>query len=192
MIVNYSGNRVGVLVDVQNVFYAARDQFSGKLDFQKLLIQCVGDRALIRSIAYCVTCPGTDPKGFHGSLKAHGFEIREKMLKPTPDGGAKGNWDVGITIDAINLAPSVDTVILVTGDGDFVDLVYYLRAVGKRVEAVCFHGAASNELLQSVDKYTWVDESMIIEKEEESNGTCVRRSNVNAGQAASHPGTSNS
>jgi len=192
MSVNYSGNRVGVLVDVQNVFYAARDQFSGKLDFQKLLLQAVGDRSLIRSIAYCVTCPGTDPKGFHGSLKAHGFEIREKMLTPLPGGGAKGNWDVGITIDAMNLAPSVDTVILVTGDGDFVDLVDYLKAIGKRVEVVCFHGAASNELLQVVDKYTWVDQSMIINKDEESNGTCISRSNVNAGKAPSDSSAVNS
>ena len=173
MSVNYSGNRVGVLVDVQNVFYAARDQFNGKLDFQKLLIQAVGDRALIRSIAYCVTCPGTDPKGFHGSLKAHGFEIREKMLITLPGGGAKGNWDVGITIDAVNLAPSVDTIILVTGDGDFVDLVEYLKAVGKRVEVVCFHGAASSGLLQSSDRYTWVDQSMIIDKTGDNDGACI-------------------
>jgi uncharacterized LabA/DUF88 family protein len=97
----YRGVRVAVLVDVQNVFYAARDQFNGKLDFAKLLNRAVGKRALIRAVAYCVTCPGTDPEKFHNSLKMHGYEIKERMLKIISEGVTKGDWDVGITIDAI-------------------------------------------------------------------------------------------
>jgi uncharacterized LabA/DUF88 family protein len=169
----YKGARVGVLVDVQNVFYAARDQFSHKLDFVKLLHQAVDGRSLIKAVAYCVTCPGTDPRKFHDSLRSHGYEIREKMLKIISEGVTKGDWDIGITIDAINIAPSVDVIVLVSGDGDFVDLVNYLKAVGKRVEAVCFHGATAAELLDVVDSYTWVDGSMLLKKPSDYYESCI-------------------
>ncbi len=159
---SYAKARVGVLVDVQNVFYAARDQFGGKLDFAKLLGLALDGRSLIRAVAYCVTCPGTVPDKFHNSLKAHGYEIRERMLKVISEGVTKGDWDVGITIDAINMAKDLDVIIIVSGDGDFVDLVEYLKTTGKRVEAVCFHGATSNELINSVSSYKWINESMLI------------------------------
>jgi uncharacterized LabA/DUF88 family protein len=169
----YQKVRVAVLVDVQNVFYAARDQFNGKLDFAKLLKKAVGRRALVRAVAYCVTCPGTDPDKFHSSLKMHGYEIKERMLKIISEGVTKGDWDVGITIDAINIAKDVDVVIIVSGDGDFVDLVEYLKTTGKRVEAMCFHGATANELLQSVSSYRWIDQELLIDKQEEHPGTCA-------------------
>ena len=171
----YSGVRVAVLVDVQNVFYAARDQFGGKLDFAKLLKKAVGERSLIRAVAYCVTCPGTEPEKFHNSLKLHGYEIRERMLKVISEGVTKGDWDVGITIDAINIAKDVDAIIIVSGDGDFVDLVEYLKTTGKRVEAVCFHGATANELINSVSSYSWIDESMLIRRSYEDNTCAVEK-----------------
>jgi len=169
----YRDVRVAVLVDVQNVFYAARDQFSGKLDFAKLLKKAVGKRALVRAVAYCVTCPGTEPDKFHGSLKLHGYEIRERMLKIISEGVTKGDWDVGITIDAIAIAKDVDVIIIVSGDGDFVDLVEYLKTTGKRVEAMCFHGATANELIQSVSSYQWIDESLLIKQTEDRSDTCA-------------------
>ena len=169
----YSGVRVAVLVDVQNVFYAARDQFSGKLDFAKLLLKAVGGRQLVRAVAYCVTCPGTDPDKFHNSLKLHGYEIKERMLKIISEGVTKGDWDVGITIDAINIAKDVDVIVLVTGDGDFVDVVEYLKTTGKRVEAMCFHGATANELLASVSSYKWIDETSLLKTREEQDNTCA-------------------
>jgi uncharacterized LabA/DUF88 family protein len=174
----YRDVRVAVLVDVQNVFYAARDQFSGKLDFAKLLQRAVGNRALIRAVAYCVTCPGTEPDKFHGSLKLHGYEIRERMLKVISEGVTKGDWDVGLTIDAINIAKDVDVVIIVSGDGDFVDLVEYLKTTGKRVEAMCFHGATANELIQSVSSYRWIDESLLINRENNAETTCAAEKQV--------------
>lgn len=169
----YRDVRVAVLVDVQNVFYAARDQFNGKLDFAKLLKRAVGKRALVRAVAYCVTCPGTEPEKFHNSLKLHGYEIRERMLKIISEGVTKGDWDVGITIDAMNIARDVDVVIIVSGDGDFVDLVEYLKTTGKRVEAMCFHGATANELIQSVSSYRWIDEDLLITSKEDHPGTCA-------------------
>ena len=154
--------RVTVLVDVQNVFYGARDQFQGKLDFAKLMDKAIGSRSLVRAIAYCVTCPGTDPSAFHGTLRQHGFDIKEKFLKILEGGGSKGNWDVGMAVDGVLLGSSSDVIVLVTGDGDFVDLVNYLKETGKRVEAICFHGTAATELLNAVDQYTWVDQEMIL------------------------------
>ena len=177
MLMRHKANqRVAVLVDVQNVFYGARDQFSGKLDFKLLMNKAVAGRSLVRAVAYCVTCPGTDPSGFHGTLRQHGFDIKEKFLKVIEGGGTKGNWDVGIAIDGVLIGNTCDVIVLVTGDGDFVDLVNYLKAIGKRVEAICFHGTAATELLQAVDQYTWVDQDMILKAKESNsgeNGNCL-------------------
>jgi uncharacterized LabA/DUF88 family protein len=93
------------------------------------------------------------------------------MLKIISENVTKGDWDVGITIDAINIAQDVDVVIIVSGDGDFVDLVEYLKSTGKRVEAMCFHGATANELIQSVSSYRWIDEDLLIKSRENHVGT---------------------
>ncbi len=163
--------RVTVLVDVQNVFYGARDQFSGKLDFQRLMHEALRGRSLVKAVAYCVTCPGTDPGAFHGTLRQHGFDIKEKFLKVIEGGASKGNWDVGMAVDGVLFANSSDVIVLVTGDGDFVDLVNYLKAVGKRVEAICFHGTASTDLLNAVDQYSWAEQSWILPTKED-NTSC--------------------
>ena len=175
---NHNRNvRVAVLVDVQNVFYGARDQFDGKLDFKMLMNKAIAGRSLVRAVAYCVTCPGTDPSAFHGTLRQHGFDIKEKFLKVIEGGGTKGNWDVGIAIDGVLIGSSCDVIVLVTGDGDFVDLVNYLKSAGKRVEAICFHGTAATELLQSVDQYSWVDEDMML-KAKNNSGEAPCRADI--------------
>ena len=125
-----SEQRVGVFVDVQNMFYSAKALHQSKIDYSKLLQEIVGSRNLIRAIAYVVQKPEVDQSSFTDALERLGYEIKSKDLRLRPDGTAKGDWDMGIAIDTIAIAPKLDTVVLVSGDGDFVPLVEMLKAHG--------------------------------------------------------------
>ncbi|MCK4649081.1 NYN domain-containing protein, partial [bacterium] len=109
--------KVGVFVDVQNMFYSARHQYRAKLNFTKLLESAVKGRRLIRAIAYIVQTEGIDQKNFIDMLSRTGYEVKSKDLKIRPDGTRKGDWDMGIAIDSISLADRIDAMILVSGDG---------------------------------------------------------------------------
>lgn len=159
--------RIAIFVDVQNVFYSARNIFHSKIDFNALRNMIVGERQLIRALAYLVIHEDIDQTGFIDVLKRQGYEIRIKDLKVRPDGTAKGDWDMGIAIDSISLSDKVDTVVLVTGDGDFVPLVEMLKARGCRVEVVAFEGSTAQELIKSASLFIPVDESLIYKENKE-------------------------
>ncbi|MEW5945276.1 MAG: NYN domain-containing protein [bacterium] len=145
--------RVGVFVDVQNLFYSAKHQYGSKVDFSKLLDLCVDERQLIRAVAYIVQTPDIDQSSFINILNMIGFEIKSKDLKLRPDGTAKGDWDMGIAIDTIAMADRLDVIILVSGDGDFVELVHMLKAKGVVTEVVSFPSNTSEELKRAATRY---------------------------------------
>ena len=149
-----SEQRVGVFVDVQNMFYSAKALHQSKIDYSKLLQEIVGSRNLIRAIAYVVQKPEVDQSSFTDALERLGYEIKSKDLRLRPDGTAKGDWDMGIAIDTIAIAPKLDTVVLVSGDGDFVPLVEMLKAHGCRVEVFSFRKSTSADLIVAATKYT--------------------------------------
>src|SRR5206468_9410181 len=125
--------RVGVFVDVQNMFYAARGQ-NARLDFEVLLQTATRGRRLIRAIAYVVEAKEIDQSGFIALLKTKRYEVKRKDLKVRSDGSFKGDWDMEIALDALEMADALDVVVLVTGDGDFTGLVQKLKIRGARVE----------------------------------------------------------
>lgn len=146
--------RVAILVDIQNLYYSARVLFSKKVNFKNLLLNSVGNRKLIRSIAYGVATEEASEGKFFDALEKAGFEVKTKDLQIFPDGQKKGDWDVGIAVDAIKLSKSVDVIILVSGDGDYIPLVEYIRATtGCRVEGVSFGESTSLRLIESLDDY---------------------------------------
>ena len=152
---------VGVFVDVQNLFYSARNIFDAKTHFGKLLEYVVDGRKLMRAVAYIVTKEGTDPSGFVEALDRFGYEVRNKILKQRPDGTSKGDWDMGIAIDTIAAADKLDTVILVSGDGDFVPLVEMLKARGCRVEVAAFEKSTAHELRAAAHLYLPIEEDLL-------------------------------
>ncbi|MFQ5963991.1 MAG: NYN domain-containing protein [Candidatus Scalinduaceae bacterium] len=156
--------RLGVFVDVQNMFYSAKALHQSKIDYSKLLQEIVSDRDLIRAIAYIVKKPDVDQSSFTDALMRLGYEIKTKDLRLRPDGTAKGDWDMGIAIDTIAVANKVDTIVLVTGDGDFVPLVEMLKAQGCRVEVVSFRKSTAIELIESSTQYTAIEESMLFKE----------------------------
>ena len=156
--------RLGIFVDVQNMFYSAKLLHQSKIDYSKLLLEIVDDRYLIRAIAYAVHKPDVDQSSFTDALERLGYEIKTKELRLRPDGTAKGDWDMGIAIDSIAIAPKLDTIVLVSGDGDFVPLVEMLKAQGCRVEVVSFRKSTAIELVEASTKYIAIEESMLFKE----------------------------
>ena len=120
MAVKNLDQRVGVFVDVSNMYYSAKNLYNGaKVDFGQVLLQSVADRKLIRAIAYVIKADIKEEQSFFDALERAGFEVKSKDLQIFAGGAKKGDWDVGITVDAIKLADKLDTIILVSGDGDY-------------------------------------------------------------------------
>lgn len=161
---NHLNQRVGVFVDVQNLFYSARALHHGKINFKKLLESIVGGRQLTRAIAYIVQKPDSDQTGFIDALKRLGYEIKSKELRIRLDGTAKGDWDMGIAIDALAIASKLDVVILASGDGDFVPLVEMLKAQGCKVEVVSFEKSTNVELTKAATEYIAIEKSWLLKE----------------------------
>jgi len=161
--------RIGVFVDVQNMFYAARNQHGARLNYGKLLEWLVDDRQLVRAVAYVIRSPEVDQSKFIAMLRGLHFEVRVKELRIRPDGSTKGDWDMGIAIDTLSLADRLDVVCLVSGDGDFVDLVQTLKAMGVRVEVYSFRPSTAEELINAATDFIEIDPAMLIIPPERSN-----------------------
>jgi len=157
--------RVGIFVDVQNMFYSAKSLHQSKIDYSKLLEDIVRGRKLVRAIAYVVQKPDIDQSGFLEALRRSGYEVKKKDLVVREDGTSKGDWNVGIALDAIALASKLDTAILVTGDGDFVPLANMLKTMGCRVEVVSFEQCTSSELMRACDEFMTIDTSVLFKEE---------------------------
>jgi len=156
--------RVGVFVDVQNMFYSAKHLYNAKLDFTKLMQKAVRGRQLIRAICYVVETPDIDQTNFREMLKKNGYEIKTKSPRFRSDGSAKADWDMGIAIDAISLCDKLDIMVLVSGDGDFIDLVNHLKGRGTLVEAISFPKSTNEDLIKAVDIHIPIEKELLITK----------------------------
>jgi len=160
MTLQHKQQRVGIFVDVQNMYYSAKNMYHAKVNFREILKEAVGQRSLIRAIAYCIKADIKDEKNFFDKLEQIGFEVKAKDLQIFPGGAKKGDWDIGIAMDMIELAPKLDTLILVSGDGDFCPLVQHLRrALGCRVEIIAFGRTASSKLVEDADSFFDLDKN---------------------------------
>lgn len=146
--------RVGVLVDVSNMYHSAKNLFGKKVNFQEILKQAVAGRKLIRATAYAIRTETEEETPFFEALSQQGFEVKMKDLQIFAGGAKKGDWDVGITIDAIKLAEKLDVIVLVSGDGDYLPLVSYLQNnKGCLVEIMAFAKTTSARLIEEADDF---------------------------------------
>ena len=166
--IKHPEQRVGIFIDVQNLYYSAKNLFDAKVNFGEIVKAGVADRKLIRAIAYVVKTPTGEEKPFFSALTNLGIETKERDLQIFFGGAKKADWDVGITIDAVRLSPSLDAIILVSGDGDYIPLVEYLQNQGKQVEIMAFRETSSAKLIEAADGYTDLSEDkkrfLIIDK----------------------------
>ncbi len=151
--------RVGVFVDVQNLYYSARNIYNARVNFNEILATAVGGRRLIRAIAYVVKADMPEEHTFFEALEKAGFEVKAKDLQTFAGGHQKGDWDVGIAMDIIKLMNKLDVVVLCSGDGDFVPLLEYLQMTGQLTETVAFGKSCSSKIKELTDNFVDLDES---------------------------------
>ena len=153
----HKDQRIGVFIDVQNMYYSARQLYKGKVNFNIVLKQAIAGRKIIRAIAYVIKADVKDEDTFYDALSEIGFEVKSKDLQVFYGGAKKGDWDVGIAMDVMRLAPKLDTIVLVSGDGDFSDLLEHAKSLGCRVEVVAFGKTTSHKLREVADFFTDLD-----------------------------------
>jgi uncharacterized LabA/DUF88 family protein len=150
--------RITVLIDVQNLYHSAKNLYKSKVNFGEILKSAVDGRKLIRAFGYVISTKTGEEKPFFEALTKLGIETRVKELQEFYGGMKKADWDVGISIDAVKTAQSVDVVSLVSGDGDFIPLVEYLKNQGKRVEVIAFGRSTSSKLKETADEFLDLEE----------------------------------
>uniref|UniRef100_A0A7C4XHS4 NYN domain-containing protein n=1 Tax=candidate division WWE3 bacterium TaxID=2053526 RepID=A0A7C4XHS4_UNCKA len=145
--------RVAIFADVQNMYYSAKNLFNAKVDFGRVLKEAVGPRKLIRAFAYVIKADVGSEKEFFEALAQRGYEVREKELQTFYGGAKKGDWDVGLCMDAVRMIPKVDVIVLVSGDGDYSDLLAFAKSQGVRTEVVAFGKTTSHKILDETDEF---------------------------------------
>ena len=158
MFVHLKNQRIGVFADVQNLYYSAKNLYKSKVNFAQVLKTAINGRSLIRAIAYVIKADVGEEQNFFDALEKIGFEVKSKDLQIFAGGAKKGDWDIGLAMDTIELAPKLDTIVIVSGDGDYVPLVHHLRhALGCRIEAIAFGKSSAAKLKEACDIFVDLD-----------------------------------
>lgn len=157
-VIRHPEQRVAIIIDTQNLYHSAKNLYKSKVNFAEVVKAALGDRKLVRAVAYVVNTESGEEQPFFEALEKIGIEIKTKDLQIFYGGAKKADWDVGMAVDAIKLAHKVDAIVLATGDGDFIPLVEYVKSQGCQVEAITFGRSASSGLRNVVDDFTDMDE----------------------------------
>lgn len=153
-IIKHKEQRVGIFIDTQNLYHSAKNLYHSRVNFGAIMKEALGNRALIRAVAYVITTEAGDEKSFFEALGKIGIEAKTKDLQIFSGGAKKADWDVGLAVDAIKMAPKLDTVIIASGDGDFIPLVEYLQMnEGCQVEVISFGKSSSAKLKEVADDF---------------------------------------
>ncbi|HEY4507475.1 MAG TPA: NYN domain-containing protein, partial [Candidatus Paceibacterota bacterium] len=158
MIPKHKNQRVGVFIDAANLYHSARSIYGAKVNFAAVVREAVGERQIVRCVAYVVESETGEERAFFEALKKSDIELRTMKLQVFASGAKKGNWDVGLAIDAVRLSPKLDAAIIVSGDGDYAPLVEYLKwNQGCQVEAAAFGRSTSAKLIEVADGFLDLD-----------------------------------
>jgi uncharacterized LabA/DUF88 family protein len=157
-VIKHKEQRVGVFIDTQNLYHSARNLYSARVNFGAVLKEAVAGRKLVRAVAYVIKTEAGDEKNFFEALEKLGIETKIKDLQVFHTGAKKGDWDVGLAVDALKTAPRLDTVVIVSGDGDFVPLVEYLQTM-TQVEIISFGKSTSGKLRETADDFVDLSEN---------------------------------
>ncbi|MGC9605350.1 MAG: NYN domain-containing protein [Minisyncoccia bacterium] len=159
-VIKHKEQRVGIFIDAQNLYHSGKNLYHSKVNFGKIVEDALDGRKLVRALAYVIKTESGEESAFFDALVKMGIETKIKDLQIFSSGAKKADWDVGMAIDAVKMAPKLDAVILVTGDGDFVPLVEYLQTnEGCQVEVVSFGKSTSAKLIEATDHFMDLDQS---------------------------------
>ncbi len=145
--------RVAIFIDTQNMYHSAKHLFGARVNFPAVVAAAVGDRRVIRAIAYVAKSKTGEEAAFFEALTQNGIELKTKDVQEFASGQKKADWDVGMAIDAVAFADKVDVVILATGDGDFVPLLHYLQSRGVLCEIVAFDASTNATLKETASSF---------------------------------------
>ncbi len=158
-IIKHPHQRVALLIDTNNLYHSARSLYGRRVNFGQLLQVAAAGRELVRATAYVVKSDAPEESGFFEALNERGIETKTKDLQIFFDGSKKADWDVGITLDAIRLAPRLDAIVIASGDGDYIPLVEHLKSTfGVQVEVIAFGRTTSGKLREVVDEFIDMDQ----------------------------------
>ena len=156
-------DRVAVFVDVQNVYYTVKQSHGCHFDYKAFWDQVTAGREVVRAFAYAIDLRDQKQIGFQQILESIGFEVKLKPFIQRSDGSAKGDWDVGITLDMIELAQDVDVAVLASGDGDFDLVVTKLRdAHGVEVEVYGARELTAATLIQAATRFVPIEGRLLL------------------------------
>jgi uncharacterized LabA/DUF88 family protein len=156
-VIKHPAQRVGVFIDTQNLYHSAKHLYKARVNFAKVLEEAVGGRILVRAIAYVISTESGEETNFFEALTKIGIETKVKDLQVFADGAKKADWDVGLAIDAVKLSPKLDTVVIASGDGDFIPLIEYLDMHGIQSEVISFGKSSSGKLKEAAHAFTDMD-----------------------------------
>jgi len=157
-VIKHKEQRVGIFIDAQNLYHTAKNLYKARVNFGKVVEDGLSGRLLIRAIAYVITTESGEEQNFFEALGKLGIEAKTKDLQIFAGGSKKADWDVGLAVDAIKMAPKLDTVIIISGDGDFIPLVEYLKTnEGCQVEVMSFGKSTSSKLREVADDFIDLD-----------------------------------
>jgi len=152
-----------VLVDVQNIYYTTKQSYDCNFDYNKFWAIATSNRNVIKAIAYAIDRNDEKQRQFQNILRAIGFEVKLKPFIQRIDGSAKGDWDVGIALDAIEYAKDADVVVLASGDGDFDLLVDKIcKDLDAIVEVYGVPKFTSTSLINSATKYIPIGKNLLL------------------------------
>ena len=156
-------DRVAVFVDVQNVFYTVKESHGCHFDYKAFWDQVTAGREVVRAFAYAIDSGDRKQIQFQQILESIGFEVKLKPFIQRRDGSAKGDWDVGITLDMIELAQDVDVAVLASGDGDFDLVVTKLRdSHGVEVEVYGERKLTAQSLIQAATRFFPIERHLLL------------------------------
>jgi uncharacterized LabA/DUF88 family protein len=154
---------VAIFVDVQNIYYTTRQQFARHFDYNKFWAAATANRRVVKAIAFAIDRDDEKQKQFQNILRGIGFDVKLKPFIQRMDGSAKGDWDVGITLEVLEYAPQADIVVLASGDGDFDLLLERIRErhdVSVEVYGVAELSAGS--LMRAANRFIPIKDSLLM------------------------------
>lgn len=155
--------KVAIFVDVQNVYYTVREAYKRNFDYNKFWAAATSGRKVVEAFAYAIDKNDKKQREFQNILRAIGFTVKLKPFIKRSDGSAKGDWDVGITLDAIEYAEQADVIVLVSGDGDFDLLADKIRNVhGKKVEVYGVPQLTAVSLMSAASEFIPIGKELLL------------------------------
>ncbi len=158
-VIKHEAQRVGMFIDAQNLYHSAKNLYGAKVNFTNIVDEAVAGRILVKALAYVITTESGEEQTFFEALEKIGIETRTKDLQIFIGGAKKADWDVGIAVDMIKMAPKLDAVILASGDGDFIPALEYLKHQGCQTEVITFGRSTSSKLIETADDFIDLDDN---------------------------------